>query len=177
MYINDPATHSIERTVARAYDRARQRNLLQWLRCTLRRCVDTLYDFNEVRNRLPVCGQRDAGLQTVPMQCIVGSVGRATDFDSAFHPRRTTTAERWKSVARAVYTGKFLPPVELIKVGALYFVVDGNHRVSVKRQQGQDAIDAHVIELDTPACLCTAAQLGQLLATGPTGQSCEARNV
>ena len=40
-----------------------------------------------------------------------------------------------------------LPPVELYKIGDIYFVRDGNHRVSVARQQGQVYIDAYVTEL------------------------------
>ena len=40
-----------------------------------------------------------------------------------------------------------LPPVELFKIGDIYFVRDGNHRVSVARQQGQNYIDAYVTEL------------------------------
>jgi hypothetical protein len=40
-----------------------------------------------------------------------------------------------------------LPPVELFKVGEVYFVRDGNHRVSVARARGQDFIDAQVTEI------------------------------
>jgi hypothetical protein len=37
--------------------------------------------------------------------------------------------------------------VLLYKVGEVYFVVDGNHRVSVARQRGQEFIDAEVREV------------------------------
>jgi hypothetical protein len=39
-----------------------------------------------------------------------------------------------------------LPPVLLYKVGDVYFVVDGNHRLSVARSKGQAYIDAEVRE-------------------------------
>jgi hypothetical protein len=39
-----------------------------------------------------------------------------------------------------------LPPVQLYKVGDVYFVKDGNHRVSVARERGVEFIDAEVIE-------------------------------
>jgi hypothetical protein len=39
--------------------------------------------------------------------------------------------------------------VVLYKVGEVYFVVDGHHRVSVARQQGQEFIDAEVRECST----------------------------
>jgi len=42
-----------------------------------------------------------------------------------------------------------LPPVELYKVGQVYFVHDGNHRVSVARQHKAPAIQAYVWEYET----------------------------
>ena len=42
-----------------------------------------------------------------------------------------------------------MPPVVLYKVGEIYFVVDGHHRVSVAREQGQLFIDAEVRECAT----------------------------
>ena len=42
--------------------------------------------------------------------------------------------------------GAWVPPVVLYKVGDVYFVVDGHHRVSVARQQGQEFIEAEVRE-------------------------------
>ena len=42
-----------------------------------------------------------------------------------------------------------LPAIVLYKVGEVYFVVDGHHRVSVARKQGQVFIDADVREFNT----------------------------
>jgi hypothetical protein len=39
-----------------------------------------------------------------------------------------------------------LPPILLYKVGDAYFVIDGNHRVSVALERGQEFIDAEVRE-------------------------------
>jgi nucleotide-binding universal stress UspA family protein len=39
--------------------------------------------------------------------------------------------------------------MEVYKVGEVYFVVDGNHRVSIARQEGLISIEAHVIEFQT----------------------------
>jgi len=49
--------------------------------------------------------------------------------------------------------GKWLPPVELYKLGKDYFVADGNHRVSVARYLGVAAVDAVVTEFLAP-CGC-----------------------
>ncbi len=85
-------------------------------------------------------------MQTVPISQIIGSVDRYRDFDRAFLPRQDFMAERWQKVSRAWYQDINLPPILLYKVGAVYFVVDGHHRVSVAREKGQAEIDAEVRE-------------------------------
>jgi hypothetical protein len=58
--------------------------------------------------------------------------------------------ERWMKIDSAWRRGEYLPPIELYKIGDVYFVVDGNHRVSVAHVQGQEYIDAEVTEIDLP---------------------------
>ena len=57
--------------------------------------------------------------------------------------------ERWINVEKLMLAGK-APPIDVYKVGDAYFVVDGNHRVSVSRQLGLDTIEAYVTEFETP---------------------------
>ncbi|MDQ4077799.1 MAG: hypothetical protein M3220_16320 [Chloroflexota bacterium] len=95
-------------------------------------------------------GQRYRGLEEVPLEKITGSVGRYRDFDRAFLPRQKQTRSRWLSIDKAHYEDVPLPPVELYKIGDVYFVKDGNHRVSVARERDQAYIDAVVTEIDTP---------------------------
>jgi hypothetical protein len=64
-------------------------------------------------------------------------------------PRKDHMRERWEDVDRAVMQGK-TPPIEVYQVGEIYFVVDGNHRVSVSRQHGYDKIEAYVTEFVAP---------------------------
>jgi len=61
----------------------------------------------------------------------VGSVNRYVDFDHAFLPLNDRIASRWQNIDRAFYEDISLPPIVLYKVGEVYFVVDGHHRVSV----------------------------------------------
>ena len=90
---------------------------------------------------------RHVGLQVVPLDKIVGSEGRYHEFDRAFFPRQHHTKERWVSIDIAHYQDVILPPVELLKAGEMYFVRDGNHRISVARMQRQAFIDANVTEI------------------------------
>lgn len=105
-----------------------------------------LLSFEQVREKLRIGGPIYRGVQTVRVDHIVGSVNRYKDFDRAFLPRQDFTADRWQRVNRAWYEDVSLPPVLLYKVGEVYFVVDGHHRVSVAREQGQEFIDAEVRE-------------------------------
>ncbi len=86
----------------------------------------------------------------MPVERIVGSVGRYRDFDRAFLPTKESMGVKWKRIDRAFHRGQELPPVMLYKVGEAYFVEDGNHRVSVAHYQGVEWIDAEVVELRSP---------------------------
>jgi hypothetical protein len=93
------------------------------------------------RNKVPL------GRRVVAVDKVVGSVGRFKDFDKDFLPVRRSLGDRWKSVDRAFHLGVDLPPVVLYELGGLYYVVDGNHRVSVARYQGVEWIEAEVTQL------------------------------
>jgi hypothetical protein len=81
----------------------------------------------------------------VPLDSIVGSEGRSDDFDAAFHPLKLHNRERWLSVAAAHLTGVVLPAVELVQVGAEFYVRDGHHRISVARALGQAEVEARIV--------------------------------
>jgi hypothetical protein len=89
------------------------------------------------------------GTQPVPLAQVAGSVqwARSRDFDAEFRPRNPRLKERWLSIAARRQAGRSLPPVELIQVGAQYFVADGHHRVSVERALGLSTIQARVARL------------------------------
>jgi hypothetical protein len=133
------------------YRRARRRAFMRGVLSWFKRSDNALLAFDEVRRGIHARAQREGGLRAVPIDQIVGSVGRYRDFDRAFLPRRVQTRDRWESVDRAHLDGTELPAVDLYKIGDTYFVKDGNHRVSVARERGQAFIDAHVIEVTAPA--------------------------
>lgn len=103
--------------------------------------------FQDILNCLPAYGRVDILRQIVPIQQIIGTAGRVNDFDNQFLPRAGAAAQRWKNVHKAYSRGESLPPISLYKVGKLYFVEDGHHRISVARLQGQDFIEAEVKEM------------------------------
>lgn len=108
-----------------------------------------LLSFEEVRARLRLREESYMGLQDVPLDKIVGSVGRYREFTRSFLPKTNTMRERWSRVYAQTTGLMGLPPIELYKIGDVFFVRDGNHRVSVARQMGAGTIQAHVTELPT----------------------------
>ncbi len=109
----------------------------------------TLLSYDEIKGKLHIGGPIYRGIQTVRVDQIAGSLNRYHEFDRVFLPANDTLADRWQSVNRAFYQEISLPPVVLYKVGQVYFVVDGHHRVSVAREQGQIYIEAEVRECAT----------------------------
>ncbi len=108
-----------------------------------------LLSYDEIKEKLHIGGPIYRGVQTVRVDQIAGSLNRYHEFDQVFLPLNDKLADRWQSVNRAFYQDISLPPVVLYKVGEVYFVVDGHHRVSVARQQGQMYIEAEVRECST----------------------------
>ncbi len=135
-----------EEQVRADFDRARHRAFLHDLLAAINRRPNDLIPYHEVRSRLSPDRESYRGVQTVPLDQIVGSMDRFRDFDREFLPRQRHTAGRWQNVDRAYYEDKTLPPIQLYQVGDVYFVKDGNHRVSVAREKGQEYIDAEVVE-------------------------------
>jgi hypothetical protein len=102
-----------------------------------------------VVDALGFVSERRLGLKVVPIDAIVGSVDRGRDFDRRFRPTSGRARARWEQIATAMRRGDALPPVDLYKIGEIYFVRDGHHRVSVACTLGHKEIDAYVTEVIT----------------------------
>jgi hypothetical protein len=158
--------HAVAQMAQADFDRARRKAFLGDLLSALKREPNWLLSFEEVREKLPMQGQHYRGMEQVPLTSIVGSVERYHDFNRSFLPTQTHTRPRWESVDRAALTDVMLPPVQLYKIGDMYFVKDGNHRVSVAREKGAADIDAEVIEHSINVPLSTDTDPRDLLRLG-----------
>ncbi len=137
---------NIDARVQADFARVRSRAFLKDLLAMFSGKRDNLLPYDQVKETLRIGGPIYRGVRTVEVARIVGSVNRYRDFDRAFLPTNNRLADRWQRVDRAFYEDISLPPVVLYKVGEVYFVVDGHHRVSVAREQGQQFIEAEVRE-------------------------------
>jgi nucleotide-binding universal stress UspA family protein len=131
------------------FRQARRQAAVQDLLGRLSGRPNELLAYDEIRRQLRATNLRSAGLRDIPLEAIVGSVGRAKDFTRDFWPRNDSYEQRWARVKTAVHDLPGVPSIEVYKMGDAYFVIDGNHRVSVARQMGLPTISAHVTEVDT----------------------------
>lgn len=147
---------------AQEFTQARQQAFIEeWLNFFKGRPNDLL-SFEEVKQNLRLQNSAYKGLQTIELDKIVGSTGRYRDFNRTFLPKTDQTEERWRRVDAIAHTQGF-PPIEVYKVGDVYFVRDGNHRVSVARIHKADTIEAYVIEFKTPIPITKEDDLDDIL--------------
>jgi hypothetical protein len=123
---------------------------------------DDLLDLDETIRRLKPFSRHHLGVQAIPVERVVGTEGRAGDFDRRFAPRRRDVSERMRRVSEAFPDGSF-PPIVVFRLGEAYFVIDGHHRVAVARRKGIEQIDAEVTELSTKWTLPADADMALII--------------
>jgi nucleotide-binding universal stress UspA family protein len=145
------------------YRRARRQAMLKDILARFTGDSSHLLSFDEVRQSLKAQNSSECGLMEIPIESIVGSVNRYSDFTRDFLPRENVIPERWARVDMAITDPVGVPPIEVYKIGDIYFVKDGNHRVSVARQIGAKIIQAYVTEVKSPVPLTLDTQSEDLI--------------
>ncbi|HMZ06940.1 MAG TPA: universal stress protein [Anaerolineales bacterium] len=145
------------------FQNARQRASIQEVVARVTGRSNQLLSYDDVAKKLRLQQRTERGIHNIPLDAIVGSVGRYTDFTRTFLPLQDSDRERWVSVKAAMRGDAGLPAIEVYKVGEVYFVLDGNHRVSIARQEGLKSIEAHVVEFKTDVTLTSDTNLDDLI--------------
>ena len=145
------------------FDAARRSALMRDLLELLAGRPTRLLPFEAVRDSLKLKHFVDRGILEVPLERIVGSLGRAKEFNRAFLPLKESARERWQTIERLAEGPEGFPPVELYQVGDAYFVVDGHHRISVLRSLAAPTVEAWVKEFRTPVPLSAEASIEEVL--------------
>ncbi len=131
------------------FEKARHSALFNEIAHFLTQDNTELISFREIKQLLKPQGEVYVGMKVVPVKLIVGSEGRYQDFDNRFFPRAAHLKNRWENVDKAHLQDIILPSVSLYELGGVYFVRDGNHRVSVAKSKGIEFIDAEVVSLQS----------------------------
>lgn len=98
---------------------------------------------------------RELGLRTIPVDevlgtAVAGPAQRGGDFLPLRDRRSDDWRGRWQRILKAQDRLAALPPIEAIKFGDGYWVVDGHNRVAAALYNGQTDVDAVVEELRLP---------------------------
>jgi hypothetical protein len=114
--------------------------------------LPNLWDDHPEANRAAI---RELGLRSVPVTeikgtAVAGPAQRGGDFLPLRDRRGDDWRARWRRILDANARLESLPPVELIKFGDAYWVVDGHNRVAAALYIGQGEVDAVVQELRLP---------------------------
>lgn len=130
-----------------------------------RRSCGALLVLDDVKEALGLVQQSALGMRAIPVDHVIGTVGRCEDFDRCFQPLRTELRRRMAGVRLAYPAGNF-PPIDVFQVDEAYFVSDGHHRVALAREMGVEFIDAVVTQIHGPYSVGVDVHPDQIELTG-----------
>jgi hypothetical protein len=142
--------HAVDVVEQRLAERAGAR-----VRRVRRQAAAPLPNLNHVYPEVARTRPIQVGLRTIPVEEIAGTaVGGGDQRGGDFLPLRPfrgrNWANRWQRLNRAQDALAILPPIEVVKHGGRYWVVDGHNRVALALYSGQPEIDASIVELVAP---------------------------
>jgi hypothetical protein len=158
--VSDLYAASVSASARKDFHQARQQAALEEILARLTGKSADLLCYPDIREQLGIEGSRSGGLKDIPVDAIVGSLGRCSDFTRSFLPRQAIDQQRWTRVETDLVKW---PPIQVYQVGQVYFVQDGHHRVSVARQLGHSHIQAYVTEVRARAPLSPESQPEDLI--------------
>ncbi len=155
---------------------ARRRAAMQKAIATLTGKSIALLPYEEVREKLKFSGSAGRGIHEIPLADIVGSVGRYQDFTRSFLPTNPSDEMRWAGLRTYMEKGSY-PPIDVYQLGDAYFVIDGNHRVSIAKILGHAYISAYVTEVKTRVPFSQTDTPNQLICKSLYAQFLEQTNI
>ena len=159
------------------FRRARNQANKEQLMARLTGRSTSLLAYDQVQRMLKATETQPVGLRNIPLDAIVGSVGRYNDFTRSFLPLTDDSGQRWARIMTRATDMEGLPPIEVYQIGDVYFVRDGNHRVSVARQLGAREIEAYVTKINTRVPLTPDVQPDELILKAEYAEFLEKTNL
>ncbi len=148
-----------EQRFQKARAQARRERFFAWL---YGKPTPNLIPFEKISAEVAELAPQEPVLRYIRLDKIVGSIGRYEEFTTDFLPLKDSLRERWVGVEVKAQEGGW-PPIQVYQVFDGYWVVDGNHRVAVARQMGNELIEAYVTVIDDSEDVDTSRPLDELL--------------
>jgi nucleotide-binding universal stress UspA family protein len=145
------------------FHEARRKAALQAILARITGKSRTLLSYDEVRARLGGMESSVKELQDIPLDAIIGTVSRYSDFSRSLLPLNESDSERWARVRVAAENMIGLPPIDVYQIGEAYFILDGHHRASVARELGATHIQAYVRKVRTRVPLSPTDQIEDVI--------------
>ncbi len=139
----------------RCYIKARQKGLRAYAQAIQRNQDPYLPVLEEREPRLDALNRVDLGIQTIPLDRVVGSVSRGRSFAFAgnFMPILEVNSEfcsKWTALYESVEAEGMRDPAKVLEYLGYYYLVEGNKRVSVMKCMGSEYIEADVSRVIPP---------------------------
>ena len=139
---------------ARNFRVARIKAFFEKLSAKLSNQNSELLFLTDMRNLVRTRGVHYRGVQSVPVNRIIGSEDYTRDFTRSFFPSNPALRHSWEMIDEACISNAQPPPVKLIELGGVFFVREGHLRVSVERSKKTTrCIEAEVIQLQIDICI------------------------
>ncbi len=107
-----------------------------------------LVDFSTIEKSIQTYTLKNRGVEAIPIDKIIGSLGRYLDFSENLLPKRTDGSSRYGYIKSLMKKGVILEPINVYQILDSYFIIDGHHRVSVAKNEFKAKyIDAQVTEI------------------------------
>ena len=111
-----------------------------------------LLELGHIRRQLHLGPPTFEGVDTITVAQIIGTVGRARDFDGCWRPIHAALRKRIDDIVDE-NPSSLDEPIEVVRVDRGYFVADGHKRVAIARRDGREFIDARVSHMASPYAL------------------------
>jgi hypothetical protein len=127
------------------------------------------------KTKANISNRKLLGVLEIPVEKVIGTLGRSCDFDASFRPVKKHLRDRWVNVFMSLEADKW-PPILVHKIGEVYYVEDGHHRISVARSMGRAFIAAEVWEysIDSPRDIICGPRASCSASKCPSLETCPA---
>jgi hypothetical protein len=128
-----------------------------------------LLELAQIQRQLRLGAPVSEGVETIAVAQIIGTAGRAHDFDGCFRPRHAALHKRIDQIVDAD-PPTLDEPIEVVRVDRAYFVADGHKRVAIARRTGREFIDARISHMPSPYVLTPDVELEAIERTAREGE-------